>query len=115
MEKLIVSRQRELSQKEKSIAKIFFQIKRHIEKNSKNVGLPLIDCSTKGIPSVRYLAAIDTRIKSAISCSVFNAGDQYPWSDWTWFDSADKFDDVAHGISLYVPLLKMYISAMLTA
>ena len=40
-----------------------------------------------------YTTAIDTRIKSAISCSFFNKRDTVGWSDWTWFDSAAKFDD----------------------
>lgn len=40
-----------------------------------------------------YTTAVDTRIKSAISCSFFNKRDAYPWSDWTWFGSAKKFDD----------------------
>lgn len=39
------------------------------------------------------LSAADTRIKSAISCSFFNKRDAVPWSDWTWFNSSEKFDD----------------------
>lgn len=40
-----------------------------------------------------YTAAIDTRIKSAVSCAFFNKRDRYPWCDWTWDCSAEKFDD----------------------
>jgi dienelactone hydrolase len=40
-----------------------------------------------------FLTAIDTRIKSAISCSFYNTRDKYDWNDWTWFGSADTFDD----------------------
>ena len=37
--------------------------------------------------------ALDTRIRSAISCSFFNTREKYPWTDWTWFNSAARFDD----------------------
>ncbi len=41
-----------------------------------------------------YTTAIDTRIKSAISCAFFNKREANDcWSDWTWFGSAEKFDD----------------------
>lgn len=40
-----------------------------------------------------FTSAIDTRIKSAISCSYFNKRDVYGWHDWVWFNSAEKFDD----------------------
>ena len=48
-----------------------------------------------------YLAALDTRIKSAVSCSFFNTRDQYPWSDLTWFSSAKKFDDAEVAAMVY--------------
>lgn len=41
-----------------------------------------------------FLSAIETRIRSAISCSFFNSRDNYPWSDWCWLGSAERFDDV---------------------
>ena len=41
-----------------------------------------------------FLSAIETRIKSAISCSYFSARDKYPFSDWVWQNSAERFDDV---------------------
>jgi len=40
-----------------------------------------------------YTTAIDTRIKSAISCSFFNKRDAVGWQDWVWNKSAEKFDD----------------------
>lgn len=49
-----------------------------------------------------FTSAIDTRIKSAISCSFFNKRDMIPWCDWVWFASANKFDD-AEVASLVYP------------
>ena len=40
-----------------------------------------------------YTTAIDTRIRSAISCAFFNSRDRIGWSDWTFWRSAEKFDD----------------------
>lgn len=40
-----------------------------------------------------FTSAVDTRIKSAISYAFFNKRDAVDWSDWTWFKSAEKFDD----------------------
>ena len=48
-----------------------------------------------------FLSALDTRIRSAISCSFFNMRDQYPWNDWTWFRSAEKFDDAEIACMIY--------------
>ena len=48
-----------------------------------------------------FLSAIDKRIRSAISCSFFNTRDQIPWSDWTWFGSAEKFDDAEIACLVY--------------
>lgn len=48
-----------------------------------------------------YTTAIDTRIKSAISCSFFNERDAVGWSDWTWFESAEKFDDAEVACLIY--------------
>lgn len=48
-----------------------------------------------------YLSALDTRIHSAISCSFFNTRDQYPWNDWTWFRSAEQFDDAEIACMVY--------------
>lgn len=40
-----------------------------------------------------FTSAVDTRIKSAISCSFFASRDSCGWCDWTWLNSAEKFDD----------------------
>lgn len=48
-----------------------------------------------------FTAAIDTRIKAAISCSFFNSRDNYTWSDWTWFKSAYMFDDAEIAALVY--------------
>jgi len=48
-----------------------------------------------------YTAAIDERIKSCISCSFFNMRDEVPWSDWTWFKSAEMFDDAEVACLVY--------------
>lgn len=48
-----------------------------------------------------YTAAVDTRIRSAVSCSYFNTRDVYPWADWTWFRSAERFDDAEIACLVY--------------
>lgn len=48
-----------------------------------------------------FLSAIDQRIRSAISCSFFNSRDQIAWSDWTWFNFAQKFDDAEIACLVY--------------
>ena len=48
-----------------------------------------------------YLSAIDTRIKSAISCAYYNTRDAYPWNDWTWLRSAEQFDDAEVAALVY--------------
>ncbi len=40
-----------------------------------------------------FTTAVDTRIKSAISCSFFNDRDIIAWPDWVWQNSAYKFND----------------------
>ena len=40
-----------------------------------------------------FTTAVDTRIKSAISCSFFNDRDMVGWSDWVWQNGAYKFND----------------------
>jgi len=54
-----------------------------------------------------YTAAIDTRIQSSLSCSFFNKRDATTWSDWTWFESAEKFDDAEIACLIYPR--KLYI------
>ena len=48
-----------------------------------------------------YTSAIDTRIKSAISCSYFNTRDLVPWVDWVFRDAAYKFDDAEIAALVY--------------
>ena len=48
-----------------------------------------------------FLSAIDVRIRSAISCSFFNSRDIVPWSDWTWFNAAGRFDDAEIACLVY--------------
>lgn len=49
-----------------------------------------------------YTAALDTRIKSALSCSFFNKRDKYSsWIDWTWNNSAYMFDDAEIAALVY--------------
>ncbi len=48
-----------------------------------------------------FLSAIDTRIRSAISCSFFNTRDKYHWIDWTWFNAANMFDDAEIACLVY--------------
>lgn len=40
-----------------------------------------------------FTTALDTRIKSAVSCAFFNSRDHVGWPDWVWQNSAEKFDD----------------------
>lgn len=54
-----------------------------------------------------FTAAIDTRIKSAISCSYFNRRETINWSDWTWHKSLEKFTDVEIACLIYPR--KLYI------
>lgn len=48
-----------------------------------------------------FLSALDERISSAVSCSFFNTRDEYPWSDWTWHCSAERFDDAEIACLVY--------------
>lgn len=48
-----------------------------------------------------FTTAVDTRIKSAISCSYFNTRKKYAWPDWTWDHSAEKFDDAEIACLVY--------------
>ena len=48
-----------------------------------------------------YATALDTRIRSAISCSFFASRDAYGWSDWVWQDSANRFDDAEVACLVY--------------
>ena len=48
-----------------------------------------------------FTAAVDTRIKSAISCSFFNDRDKVDWSDWCWQNSAAKLSDAEIACLVY--------------
>ena len=48
-----------------------------------------------------FTAAVDTRIHSAVSCSFFNTRDRVGWSDWTWQNSSEKFDDAEVACLIY--------------
>lgn len=48
-----------------------------------------------------FTAAVETRIQSAVSCSFFNTRDRIGWSDWTWQNSAEKFDDAEIACLVY--------------
>lgn len=61
---------------------------------------PDIDESKVGMMGLSYggfytlfTAAIDLRIKAVLSSCFFNNRYEHPWSDWVWFDSANKFLD----------------------
>ena len=56
-----------------------------------------------------FTAAIDTRIRSAVSCCFFNTRDQYPWIDWTWFGAAGTFDDAEVACLVYPRKLYLQI------
>ena len=49
----------------------------------------------------QMMAALDTRIESAISCSYFNERDRHPRPDWTWNGSAHLFDDAELALLVY--------------
>ena len=48
-----------------------------------------------------FTAAVETRIKAAVSCSFFNTRDMCFASDWTWQNSAEKFDDAEIACLVY--------------
>ncbi len=48
-----------------------------------------------------YTAAIEKRIKAALACSYFCERDQFLWSDWTWFRSAERFNDAEVACLIY--------------
>lgn len=48
-----------------------------------------------------FTTALDTRIKSAVSCSFFNNREKNAWTDWTWKDSAFKFCDAEIACLIY--------------
>ena len=48
-----------------------------------------------------FTAAIDTRIRSALSACFFNDRETYAWSDWVWQDSCGRFLDAEVAALVY--------------
>ena len=48
-----------------------------------------------------FTAAAEPRIQSAISSGFFNQRERYPWPDFTWQNSAEKFDDAEIACLVY--------------
>lgn len=48
-----------------------------------------------------FTAAADTRIKAAVSSSFFNSRDAVCWADWSWKESAYRFDDAEAACLIY--------------
>lgn len=56
----------------------------------------------------QMVTALDTRIRSAVSCSYFNERDRHAFMDWMWRDSAYLFDDAE--IALLIYPRKLYLA-----
>ena len=56
-----------------------------------------------------FTAALDTRIKAALSCVFFNTRDVVGWSDWVWQNSAERFDDAEVAALVYPRRLDIQI------
>ena len=72
----------------------------YFEAQSNVSNLGMVGLSYGGFYTL-FTAALDTRIRSAISCSFFNTRDRIGWSDWTWQNSAEKFDDAEIAALVY--------------
>lgn len=72
----------------------------YFEKQSNISSFGMVGLSYGGFYTL-FLAAIDTRIRSAVSCAFFNTRDKYPWLDWCWFDAAEFFDDAEVACLVY--------------
>ena len=57
-----------------------------------------------------FTTAVDTRIKSAISCSYFNDRTKIGWTDWTWENAAEKFFDAETACLIYPRRLCIEVS-----
>ena len=57
-----------------------------------------------------YTAAIDTRIKGALSCAFFNNRDKHNWTDWLWNNSAYMFNDAEIASLVYPRKLTIEIA-----
>jgi len=72
----------------------YFETKEYV----KNFGM--VGLSYGGFYTL-FTAAVDERIKSAISCSFFNKRDKIPWPDWVWKNSGFMFDDAEIACLVY--------------
>lgn len=72
----------------------------YFEKKEKITRFGMIGLSYGGFYTL-FTTAVDTRIRAAISCAFFNTRDQYGWSDWTWFRSAQQFNDAEVACLVY--------------
>ena len=72
----------------------YFETKEYV----KNFGM--VGLSYGGFYTL-FTTAIDTRIKAAVSCSFFNTRDSFFATDWTWQNSAEKFDDAEVACLVY--------------
>lgn len=48
-----------------------------------------------------FATALDVRIKAAVSCSFFNKREDNAWTDWTWKNSAFRFNDAEIACLIY--------------
>lgn len=89
-----------------------FGIKRildYFEKQDYVSALGMVGLSYGGFYTL-FTAALDTRIKSAISCAFFNTRDEYGWPDWCWKNSAERFDDAEIACLVYPRKLRLAIA-----
>jgi dienelactone hydrolase len=75
---------------------------------------PEIDAGRTGMIGLSYggfytlfAAAVETRIKVAVSSCFFNNRKVYDWADWTWFDAANTFMDAE--VAMLVCPRRLYI------
>ena len=80
----------------------------YFEKESFVSSLGMVGVSYGGFYTL-FTAALDTRIKAAITCVFFNNRDSVGWSDWVWQNSAEKFDDAEVACLVYPRKLDIQI------
>ena len=76
------------------------QIFNYFEKQDYVTDFGMVGLSYGGFYTL-YTTALDTRIKAAVSCAFFNQRKNYPYSDWTWFESAKRLDDAEIACLIY--------------
>ena len=64
----------------------------YFENQSYTKNLGMVGLSYGGFYTL-FTHAIDTRLKSAISCSFFNERKKYTWCDWSWKNAAYTYSD----------------------